>query len=249
MSSGPFRSNSSDLHLTELARIALADERPILGGELRDLLMRKFSNPMQGIFGAHLMLLARDRSFVSPRQFDTAEVPDPEEPFDAQLFDLVVANLRALVGTTHPDVEALSLQCSSPADRFSGVFTVPPMLRRSWSLIVEASNDRPEILGAPLWDRLITRTMTAPFLSWLVVPEQAREQVQESMREVVEGHRSMRPSEPRSPAASIDQPSGELAPHPSGSAEGVSPTEAFRRRLSRDLDMPRAAVDRILGGQ
>jgi hypothetical protein len=240
MSSDPFSSRSSALHLTELARIALADERPILSGALRDLLTQKFRNPMQGIFGAHLMLLARDRANASPRQSNMAKpttVPDPEPPFDPQLFDVVVSNLRSLVGTTHPDVEALSLQCSDPADRAQAVFTVPPMLRRSWSLIVEASNDRPDILDPILWDRVITRTMSAPFLSWFVVSDNVREQLQESMREVVESREQMRDQEPRSPAAAFDLPSS-----------GAS-SDDFRRSLSRDLDMPRRAVDRMLGGQ
>jgi hypothetical protein len=252
MSSGTFRSTSADLLLTELARIALADERPILGGPLRDLLMQKFSNPMQGIFGAHLMLLARDRSIVRPRQFDTGGrtvVPDPEQPFDPQLFDMVVSNLRGLVGTTHPDVEALSLQCSNPAYRTKDVFTVPPMLRRSWSLIVEASNDHPEILDAMLWERVMTRTMTAPFLSWLVVSDDARADFHESMREVVESRRMMRDPEPRSPAASVDEPLSGLAPESAASSQAVSPTGDFRRRLSRDLEMPRSAIDRMLGRQ
>jgi hypothetical protein len=249
MSKGPFRSTATDLRLTELARIALADERPILGGQLRDLLMEKLTNPMQGILGAHLMLVARDRAPAAQRPANStrAAVPEPEQPFDQHLFDMVVGNLRSLVGTSHPDVEALSLQCANPADRTDRAFTVPPMLRRSWSLIVEASNDRPEIMDPGLWERVMTRTMTAPFLSWLVVSESDRAELEESMREAVESRQRIRGDEPRSPAASLDVPSGGLAPE-SGASRSGRTVDDFRRRLSRDLDMPRAAVDRMLGG-
>jgi hypothetical protein len=246
MGRGSFRSASADLRLIELARIALADERPILGESLRDLLLQKFTNPMQGILGAHLMLLARDRAAAPARRPDPARrpaAPDPEQPFDPRLFDEVVANLRSLVGPAHPDVEALSLQCTSPALRYTGVFTVPPMLRRSWVLIVEASNERPHVLDSVLWERVMTRTMTAPYLSWLVAPESARTQLRDWMREVVSTRRKM----PRRRAPE-DTARG-IALESAAPPDAAPPTEEFRRRLSLDLEIPRGVVDRMLGGQ
>ena len=37
--------------LLEKARVALADENPILNAELSNLLLRKFQNPLAGIIG------------------------------------------------------------------------------------------------------------------------------------------------------------------------------------------------------
>ena len=247
MSRGTFSSGAADLRSTELARIALADERPILGAQLRELLVRKFDNPMQGIFGAHLMLLARDRAAAPKREqaVPAANVPvDPEEPFDQGLFDEVVGNLRRLVGTGHPDVEALSLECADPALGTKQVFAIPPMLRRSWSLIVAASNDEPGLLDERLWHQVMARTMTAPFLSWGVVSDDARAELQRSMEEVVEARERIR-SRRRPMRGGPELLADELLPEPVSFA---LPSDDFRRKLSIDLEMPRIAVEKILRG-
>jgi hypothetical protein len=124
------------------------------------------------------------------------------------------------------------------------------MLRRSWSLIVAASNENPQILDDRLGDRLLARTMTAPFLSWLVVSDEDRLQLQQSMREVLESRRAM-----RSPNRRSRMPGGGAAAtrsitrgvSPTIKPEAAAPSEDFRRSLSLDLDMPRSAVERILG--
>ena len=240
-----FVSRSSDSKLTELARIALADERPILGDRLRQLLTQKFVNPLQGIFGAHLMLLARDRE-GSPREIGRstrASLPSRESRFDAGLYNDVVFNLRELVGGEHPDVEALSLQCSDASLRTRNVFAVPPMLRRSWSLVVAASNDQPAILDVKLWERVMARTMTAPFLSWLTDSEGARTQFQQSVRNVVEDRNKL--SAPRSARLEMSEA---VAPAP-GASSAAQQAEDFQRRLSLDLDMPRSALEKMIREQ
>ena len=195
------------------------------------------------------MLLARDRAARPLREADTAKrvtVPGPESRFDQELFDQVVLNLRKLVGSDHPDVEALSLQ-SSQALQSRGVFKVPPMLRRSWSLIVEASNDRPEILDDSLWERVMSRTMTAPFLSWLTSSDSTRLQFQQSIKDVVDGRLKMQESAPPLRAArgdSLNVMSESVVP-----SEPARSGEDFQRRLSLDLDIPRRAVEKIIGGQ
>lgn len=249
MSQNGFDANSEDLRLTELARIALVDERPILGGILRDLLTSKFTNPMQGILGAHLMLLARERAAVVPRRAEgttLTAIPDPEAPFDQGLFDMVVSNLRSLVGPGHPDVEALSLQCGDPTKRTTQVFVVPPMLRRSWSLIVGASNDRPYILDNVLWSRVMARTVSTVFLSWRVVTDNVRAEFEASMREIVETRQKMRP--PRARTAEDGAVFRSMAPDVSSGTPPVGPSDEARRQLSVDLDMPRRALDQFLGG-
>ena len=73
-------------------RTAVADARPIRQtlpeDQVSEMLRMKFVNPMFGIYGAHLMLLA-----AKP---------------DTDLLAEVVSNLKTLVGT-HPDVIALTL--------------------------------------------------------------------------------------------------------------------------------------------
>jgi hypothetical protein len=100
--------------------------RPLLPDELRMLLRDKFDDPMLGIYGAHLLLL--------------------EKSLDTDLFNTVVANLRALL-FEHPDVQALALRSEKPPQ---APFNSPPMLSRSWDLIVEASIEQPNIVTPSL---------------------------------------------------------------------------------------------------
>jgi hypothetical protein len=100
-------------------------------GQMRDLLPQllpeKFDNPMLGILGAHLLLLRSNP--------------------DLGLLDEVVRNLRILL-PGHPDVEALALRL--PAAQLTAAtafeFASPPMLFKSWSLVVASSVARAEIV-------------------------------------------------------------------------------------------------------
>jgi hypothetical protein len=101
---------------------------------------------MLGILGAHLLLL------------------EPE--FNPSLFQLVVATLRDLLGQ-HPDVEALALRQGN--DGAPEAFTTPPMLRRSWRLVLERTVDHPELVPA---DSLMASVAPriwgdGPWLLWL----------------------------------------------------------------------------------
>jgi len=136
---GGFVPNEPMLRVAELAKVRLAkrtstgrkdSSRPLLPEEMRKLFREKFMNPMLGIYGAHLLLL--------------------EKSFDYPLFRDVVGNLRGMLGN-HPDVEALALRADllphpSP-------FEEPPMLSRSWFLIMEATVDRPELVTDSLAER------------------------------------------------------------------------------------------------
>lgn len=44
--------------------------------------------------------------------------------------------------------------------------TSPPMLWRSWLLLIEASNDRPDLLPADTWRPLLQVLPVRPFLAW-----------------------------------------------------------------------------------
>jgi hypothetical protein len=153
---GLYRDPQEDAVL-EAARVALAEGRNILGEgrgtEVEQLLLLKFQNPIAGIIGAHLKLLALDR----------AAAPDPQE---LAALDEVVRNMRLLVGPSHPDVEALSLRCGDPALRASVPFTTPPMFNRSWELIVQASYQRPELVPQVLWSRVHAASSAGPFFAW-----------------------------------------------------------------------------------
>jgi hypothetical protein len=137
---------SESLRLAELARVGLLNGRRVLSDDVRKMLNKKFQNPMLGIFGAHLLLL------------------DPEP--DLNLLNVVVTNLRALVSGNHPDVEALALKL----DPSSGnAFDTPPMLRKSWTMIVGATAKRADLIrdgsiaeeiGTHLWG-------SHPWLIWM----------------------------------------------------------------------------------
>jgi hypothetical protein len=97
---------------------------------MRKLFREKFTNPMLGIFGGHLLLL--------------------EKSFDYPLFRDVVGSLRGMLGS-HPDVEALALRADILPH--PPPFKQAPILSRSWSLVMEATIDRPELVTDSLAER------------------------------------------------------------------------------------------------
>lgn len=125
-----FDPEDPNLRLTEKARYALVERRAALGrGAVERMLDGKFGNPMLGIYGAHILLLA----------------PDP----DAGLLDVVIKNLRGLV-QDHPDLRALELW---QAQRQGGTleafrFDAAPMLMRSWHIVRAAAAVREEMVPA-----------------------------------------------------------------------------------------------------
>lgn len=142
---GGFHPGDAHMREAELARLGLSNARKVMSSELRQILEHKFDNPMLGIFGAHLLLL--------------------EQTPDLGLVRTVAENLANLLGYPHPDVEALALAAGNAS---ATVFAIPPMLRRSWSLIVNATIERPELVPA---DSLAARAgqnlgSEEPWLIW-----------------------------------------------------------------------------------
>jgi len=136
--------------LLEKAQVALADERPALSAELDGLLLLKFDNPIAGIVGGHLLLIEHDST---GRSLD--------------LLNEVVKNLRGLVGSEQPDVEALSTLCPDPALRRARPVAGAPLFERSWRLLITASQRLPQRLPLESWERIHAATATAPpFLTW-----------------------------------------------------------------------------------
>ncbi|HEY7950947.1 MAG TPA: hypothetical protein VID51_08970 [Solirubrobacterales bacterium] len=149
-----FQAGLDDLRGTELARQGLRDRRVVISAkDLRAMVFKKQKNPMLAIYGAHLMIQEKtpDRNFIKR----------------------VIKNLRELVGD-HPDVMALLLWLSPEAE--VGSFAEPPMLLSSWSIIVGATADRPELvprgsLSAAVAQQIIS---TGPWLRWRTTQPQGK---------------------------------------------------------------------------
>ncbi len=143
-----FNPEDDDMRVAELLAYALVQTREALSDRLLERLRKDPINPMLGLLGAHLMLREQ-------------KGPSPE-------FDALVDRLSALFGPSHPDICALRLkQTVKPADA-QEIVRMPPLLRESWEIAVEASVTRPEVIALdPPW-RLAAQRMisTGPWLSW-----------------------------------------------------------------------------------
>jgi hypothetical protein len=245
-----FNSKEYQLRLTEEARTALAGERRVAGRFLNEALPEKFENPVLGLFGAHLMLIARDaeREAEEERASGLRRDDHPHAPvaFEQSRFDTVVDALRDLLGPAHPDVVALSTQATGAALDALEPLTAPPMLWRSWVLLIEASNDAPALIPVSTWRRTLKLLPLRPFLLWS--PENEGVEVGDDWREGVARALATAKREPRR------RPQGEgpladllfeSASEASG-AGGVEAGDATRRRVSRELLAPRAAIDEIV---
>ncbi len=270
----------NDMELAEVARIALTDERRVLSGQLMAMLDGKFENPMLGIFAAHILLLSLDRAAADAhaestkaptvRSSDTARL---EVTFQAHDLDVIVRNLRRLVGDHHPDVEALSLRATDPSLRHRKPLTEPPMLRRSWSLFVAASNDAPKLCPPELWRRVRHMTPSPPYLTWLpgasgtdpaqhlvksMVPQRRRAVSRKpALVAAVAPERSTAPARAslgggRSRTIDLGGPLAAVQPGPVApvkkprAARRPRVDPDARKRMSIENDIPRAVLDRAL---
>lgn len=151
--------------LAERARLALGRSGKLPDATLADDLARGASdNPMLGLLAAHLLLLEK-----APR---------------LDLIEQVLANTEAMLGGDFPDVIALGIKLAALRRRAGerrpggpgGLMPVgfPPLLRRSWDYLLEASVGSPDLIPA---DSLAARV--SPFLVncgiWLAWRPQAHE--------------------------------------------------------------------------
>ncbi len=144
---------ASGLRLTELARQALSSGRAAVAGrDLRNMLFSKYDNPMLGLYGAHVLLMQ----------------PEP----DLELLARVLSNLERLVPGL-ADIAALRVWLDP--DRASP-FELPPMLRRSWQIIVEATSTRPELVPAQSLAGHVSESVygSTTWLIWHVRPVRHR---------------------------------------------------------------------------
>jgi hypothetical protein len=142
--------------LVDVARQGLADGAQLLSGNLYDLLLRDFQNPLVGIVGGLLLDLEREAvgaTFASEH---------------AALFDVAVTKLRKMVGREHPDVEALSFRCQDPRLAHRGAIHARPMFHRSWRIILETASTRHNLVPLDLWKRTTASGTIPPYLIWSV---------------------------------------------------------------------------------
>jgi hypothetical protein len=168
MSQQDFDPGDEHLRLVEEVRAALADERKVTG-EQNNALFAKFDNPMLGLFGAHLMLLGQEAvKYAKEAKSDPDVTQRPQAPvtFEQDLFDGAVGNLGALLGRDHPDVVALSTKVKDVDRDKIRPIEAPPMLWRSWLLLVEASNDWPDLVPVHLWRETARLLPLRPFMVW-----------------------------------------------------------------------------------
>jgi hypothetical protein len=152
---------AEDLRLMDLACQAIAyGRRGISRRDLDAMLTGKWDDPLLGIFGVHLLLLK----------------PEP----DLDLADLVVGRLRGILGDfRHPDVDALALSVGRRRGTVPEIapLATPPMLRRSWHMLVQATADQPHLISpGSLPDQIADRLWGAgAWLLWATPSESARE--------------------------------------------------------------------------
>jgi hypothetical protein len=142
--------------LADVARQGLADGSQLLSGNLYDLLLRDFDNPLVGIVGG--LLLDLEREAVGAEFL-------PERTI---LFDNLVSKLRTMVGRGHPDVEALSFRCKNPRLAHRGAIVARPMFHRSWRIILETASKRHNLVPLDLWKRTTASGAMPPYLIWSV---------------------------------------------------------------------------------
>ena len=142
-----FDSTDRETRLSELARLGLANHRQAISKEvLTEILHGNFECPMLGLFGAHLALEL--------------------SPVDAvQQLSGAVKRLRELL-PSHPDVESLSLLLGESDGVYE--FDWPPMLMRSWGIVIRESGSRQRLIRpGGLADRIATKLWGRdPWLQW-----------------------------------------------------------------------------------
>jgi hypothetical protein len=245
MARGDFDPNDPELQIVEQARTALADERKVATDALGELL-ESSDNPMLALFGAHLMLIARDSSRrekadrVSGR-LDEKAVTAPVQ-FDQARFDRIVDWLVDVLGPAHPDVTALATQRSDQSLAELQPITAPPMLWRSWILLIEASNAVPSLVPVNTWQRTLQVLPLRPFFLW--VPAEGSSEIEETFTKGIAA----------SVSGSLNAPRRRGAKGPRVMLESLGPPgpedgRDLRRSVSESLLVPRAAIDAIASGK
>lgn len=244
MAQHPFSPTDPELPLVEAARTALADERKVASDALAELLLET-DNPMLGLFGAHLMLISRDaeltrRENAGAGRLSERVVAAPVE-FDQTRFELIVDRLATVFGSAHPDIVALSTQRSGQNVRALQPIGAPPMLWRSWVLLIAASNQAPELVPIGVWQQSMHVLPLRPFFLWSPAGHDT-ELARTWTRDIADNLSA------RTPERQAEIFRGD-ARTPQQSNAPAPVDEEARRRVSEELLMPRAAIDRLADGE
>jgi hypothetical protein len=206
---------SDDARLVEAARCALADERKVASEDNTRTFLAS-EDPMLALYGAHLMLIAARSIEAVAHSAARGGRPQGISPvtFDQSVFNDTVRRLQMMLGTDHPDVVALATRASDQNLESPAPLAAPPMLWRSWALLIEASNRRPDLLPAGTWWPTVRQLHLRPFIAWSPDrdPEGSRAAWTSAIREVLE-------------SADRDD------------------EDAAREQISREMLVPRAVVD------
>jgi hypothetical protein len=137
---------------------------------------------------------------------------------------------------------ALSTQTANRRLDALAPVTMPPMLWRSWPLLIAASNDRPELVPVATWRRAMRLLPLRPFLVW--EQREATSEAEAVLRswKTEVGSQLAASAPPRRPARDMFT-AGAAA---SEAATGSAPVDS-RRDLSMQVLAPRAAIDELAG--
>ena len=236
------------LHIAEQARTALADERRIAADFINEALPERLTNPMLGLFGAHLMLIARNAQLEAEEERarrDTDRLLAPVQ-FEQKRFDAVVDALGGFLGGDHPDVVALATQASGAVIEALAPVSAPPMLWRSWVLLIEASNLAPALVPVSVWRRTLRLLPLRPFLLWSYEEDQ---EVADDWTEGIAQALATAKREPKQQPGGAGPVSNVISAAQSevseAGGEGIAASDETRRRVSRELLAPRSAVDEV----
>jgi hypothetical protein len=240
--------------LVDIARQALADGAQMLSGNLYDLLLRDFENPLVGIFGCLLLDLEREA---------TGAKFSPEH---AAFFDVAVTKLRKMVGREHPDVEALSFLCQNPRLAHRGAIDARPMFHRSWRILLRAASKQTNLVPLELWKRTAASGTMPPYLIWSVeasvrrgslrrlrqaASDRSTERVHAPMA-MLEGASNVPPAGDirvtSPPSESIWLQARSAAPPPVPAAQKTKTTKIWREELALEMGLPANVVRHLIDG-
>lgn len=119
-------SDGTNYRVTEQVRQFLGRKKDTISRELMQTLTSdEFDNPMLGLYSAHLLIRNSDGEFA--------------------VVKTIIKSLRRMLGTAHPDVEALALKVGLSTDF---VFNEFPMFADSWKFVLERSFKNPALVPA-----------------------------------------------------------------------------------------------------
>ena len=130
----PFTPDDAGLRSEEIARGALAASRDVVSDAVRAQFTSADATPMLSLVGAHLLLRHAKKVAASSTIAPADELAGVRG---------IVTRLRSQLGA-HPDVEALA--CAAGLADPGYVCDVPPMLRASWPMVLDASIGRPSAI-------------------------------------------------------------------------------------------------------